>query len=296
MSYEDYKTKKSVVIVYTGDSKGKTSASLGLLVRALGNRWNVSFIQFIKYWGVGEHVFIRDIMPLYKDQLHFYKGGKGFYDAGDLSEKGISEATGLGESPSVFDDPESLRNLLGDNPRWVWNIDPTRSRPDPMLIPWVAEKLLYEARDAEAKALEGLGKLDEALKIYNSLLTQVTDPQYRVTLEERVADLTAKIAERDRLMAAQGAPATQPEGPAIIEPELPQYVLTETRGIIYDPAGDSFIAVGDQNLRVGEAVEGFPSVRVKSISYQTAVFSVTNESMTKDFVVKVQGDILEIVE
>ncbi len=211
-------------------------------------------------------------------------------------EKGISEATGLGESPSVFDDPESLRNLLGDNPRWVWNIDPTRSRPDPMLIPWVAEKLLYEARDAEAKALEGLGKLDEALKIYNSLLTQVTDPQYRVTLEERMADLTAKIAERDRLMAAQGVPATQPAGPAVIEPELPQYVLTETRGIIYDPAGDSFIAVGDQNLRVGEAVEGFPSVRVKSISYQTAVFSVTNESMTKDFVVKVQGDILEIVE
>lgn len=91
MSFEDYKTKQAVVIVYTGDSKGKTSASLGLLVRALGNRWNVAFIQFIKYWGVGEHVFIRDIMPLYKDQLHFYKGGKGFYKAGDLSPQHISE-------------------------------------------------------------------------------------------------------------------------------------------------------------------------------------------------------------
>lgn len=85
MAFEDYKTKDSVVIVYTGDSKGKTSASLGLMTRALGNRWNVAFIQFIKYWGVGEHVFIRDILPAFKDQLTFYKGGKGFYNAGDLS-------------------------------------------------------------------------------------------------------------------------------------------------------------------------------------------------------------------
>jgi cob(I)alamin adenosyltransferase len=91
MAFEDYKTKQSVVIVYTGDSKGKTSASLGLMVRALGNRWKVAYFQFIKYWGVGEHVFIRDIMPLYKDQLHFYKGGKGFYKAGDLSEEFVSE-------------------------------------------------------------------------------------------------------------------------------------------------------------------------------------------------------------
>lgn len=90
MAFEDYKTKESVVVVYTGDSKGKTSAGMGLLVRALGNRWNVAFIQFIKYWGVGEHVFIRDIMPLFKEQLHFYKGGKGFYNAGDLSADAIT--------------------------------------------------------------------------------------------------------------------------------------------------------------------------------------------------------------
>lgn len=90
MAFEDYQTKDSVVLVYTGDGKGKTSASLGLMARALGNRWNVAFIQFIKYWGVSEHVFIRDIQPLYKDQLHFYKGGKGFYDAGELSPQNVT--------------------------------------------------------------------------------------------------------------------------------------------------------------------------------------------------------------
>lgn len=90
MSFEDFQTKESVVVVYTGDGKGKTSASLGLLTRALGNRWQVAFIQFIKYWGVGEHAFIRDILPVYKDDLYFYKGGKGFYDAGELTEQDVT--------------------------------------------------------------------------------------------------------------------------------------------------------------------------------------------------------------
>lgn len=91
MAFEDYQTKQSVVVVYTGDNKGKTSAALGLMVRGLGNRWNVAFIQFIKYWGVGEHVFIRDIMPVFSDQLYFYKGGKGFYKAGDITAEHVTE-------------------------------------------------------------------------------------------------------------------------------------------------------------------------------------------------------------
>ncbi len=90
MAFEDYQIRESVVVVYTGEGKGKTSAGLGLMVRALGNRWNVAFIQFIKYWGVGEHVFIRDIMPTYGDQLFFFKGGKGFYNAGELSEHQVT--------------------------------------------------------------------------------------------------------------------------------------------------------------------------------------------------------------
>lgn len=103
MSFEDYKTKESVVIVYTGEGKGKTSASLGLLARALGTRWNVAFIQYIKYWGVGEHTFIRDIQPLFKDQLYFYKGGKGFYDAGDLSEKHVTKEDHIRAARETYD-------------------------------------------------------------------------------------------------------------------------------------------------------------------------------------------------
>lgn len=92
MSFEGYKTKESVVVVYTGEGKGKTSASVGLMARALGNGWKVAFIQFIKHWNVGEHDFIKQIQPIYKRKLLFYKGGKGFYDAGVLSAKDVTPA------------------------------------------------------------------------------------------------------------------------------------------------------------------------------------------------------------
>jgi cob(I)alamin adenosyltransferase len=91
MAFEDYKTKDAVVVVYTGEGKGKTSASVGLLARALGNGWSAAYIQFIKHWNVGEHDFIYKIEPVFGDKLLFYKGGKGFYDAGDLSAKDVSE-------------------------------------------------------------------------------------------------------------------------------------------------------------------------------------------------------------
>jgi cob(I)alamin adenosyltransferase len=92
MAFEDYKTKDSVVLVYTGEGKGKTSASVGLLARALGNGWKAAYIQFIKHWEVGEHKFIHKIEPVFGDNLLFFKGGKGFYNAGDLSAKDVSEA------------------------------------------------------------------------------------------------------------------------------------------------------------------------------------------------------------
>lgn len=91
MAFEDFKTKDSVVVVYTGEGKGKTSASLGLMIRALGADWRVAYIQFIKHWKVNEHKFIEQIQPTFGENLLFYKGGAGFYNAGELSAKGISD-------------------------------------------------------------------------------------------------------------------------------------------------------------------------------------------------------------
>lgn len=92
MAYEDFQTKQSVVIVYTGENKGKTSASLGLSLRALGqDDWRVAFVQFIKTWPVGEHKVLKKLAEVYDGRLSLVVGGKGFYNAGEVSAKNVSE-------------------------------------------------------------------------------------------------------------------------------------------------------------------------------------------------------------
>jgi cob(I)alamin adenosyltransferase len=94
MAFEDYKTKDSVLVVYTGEGKGKTSASIGLMARALGRGWKVAYVQFVKTWETGESQFIAKLLEskIFGDNLNYYRGGKGFYNAGDLSAKNVSEA------------------------------------------------------------------------------------------------------------------------------------------------------------------------------------------------------------
>ncbi len=94
MAFEDYKTKEAVVLVYTGEGKGKTSASVGLLARALGRGWKVAYVQFVKTWETGESKFIEKLIEskIFDGKLSYYRGGKGFYNAGDLSAKDVSEA------------------------------------------------------------------------------------------------------------------------------------------------------------------------------------------------------------
>lgn len=85
------KQKKRVIVVYTGEGKGKTSASLGLTIRALGAGHKVAFVQFIKLWDVAEHAFIQKIMPSFEQSFDFYKGGLGFFEAGELSSKSTAD-------------------------------------------------------------------------------------------------------------------------------------------------------------------------------------------------------------
>jgi cob(I)alamin adenosyltransferase len=46
----------SLVLVNTGDGKGKTTAAMGTLLRAVARGWKVCVIQFVKSgrWRVGE--------------------------------------------------------------------------------------------------------------------------------------------------------------------------------------------------------------------------------------------------
>lgn len=90
------------VIVYTGEGKGKTSAGLGLICRALGAGYRVAFIQFIKSWHVSEDRFFESIQPVFPDKLTVCKGGKGFYHAGELSAKGVSDQEHIQSAKTTY--------------------------------------------------------------------------------------------------------------------------------------------------------------------------------------------------
>lgn len=66
--------EKGLVIVYTGNGKGKTTAALGLILRAVGYRKKCLIIQFNKAWFTGELVGLKKLAPLAK----IIQGGKGF--------------------------------------------------------------------------------------------------------------------------------------------------------------------------------------------------------------------------
>ena len=50
---------KGLIQVYTGDGKGKTTAALGLALRAAGRNMKVLIVQFMKKWDYGELHSIR---------------------------------------------------------------------------------------------------------------------------------------------------------------------------------------------------------------------------------------------
>jgi cob(I)alamin adenosyltransferase len=66
---------KGLFVIYTGDGKGKTTAALGMAVRALGHGYPVTVIQFIKSNDrCGEHNLPRRFDGL----LNVHVMGKGF--------------------------------------------------------------------------------------------------------------------------------------------------------------------------------------------------------------------------
>jgi len=75
--------QRGLLVVYTGHGKGKTTAALGMVFRALGRGFRVSVVQFIKgKWKTGERLFAETIPG-----LHFHVMGLGFtWESDDLAK------------------------------------------------------------------------------------------------------------------------------------------------------------------------------------------------------------------
>ena len=67
--------ERGVVLLLTGDGKGKSSSAFGMVMRALGYGYKVGVVQFIKGAQLsGEEMYLKDQCP----QVDFYQMGTGF--------------------------------------------------------------------------------------------------------------------------------------------------------------------------------------------------------------------------
>lgn len=74
--------KNGLIQVYTGDGKGKTTAAIGLGVRAVGRGYKVAMIQFLKAMETGELKSLEKISDNFK-VYRFEETTKFFWEAND---------------------------------------------------------------------------------------------------------------------------------------------------------------------------------------------------------------------
>jgi cob(I)alamin adenosyltransferase len=96
--------EKGLLMVHTGKGKGKTTAAMGLAMRAIGNGMKVGIVQFVKgKWETGE----RQVLEAFPDQVEIRVMGEGFsWDSQDR-QRDIAAANAAWEmAKDMIADPQ----------------------------------------------------------------------------------------------------------------------------------------------------------------------------------------------
>ena len=105
------KAQKGLLIVFTGNGKGKTTASLGMALRTIGHGYKVAIIQFIKGgWTTGEEKALKNLSP----NISWHTLGEGFtWETQDRirDEKFVQEAWQLAKK---YIENESYKLIILD--------------------------------------------------------------------------------------------------------------------------------------------------------------------------------------
>jgi cob(I)alamin adenosyltransferase len=93
-----------LLMVHTGDGKGKSTAAFGMLVRALGWGFKVGVVQYIKgKWITGE----RQFLTRFPDQVRYAVMGEGFtWDVADRERDIAAARAAWAKSLEMIADPE----------------------------------------------------------------------------------------------------------------------------------------------------------------------------------------------
>ncbi|MDJ0729893.1 MAG: cob(I)yrinic acid a,c-diamide adenosyltransferase [Crocosphaera sp.] len=104
--------EKGLIIVNTGNGKGKTTAALGMVMRSLGHGFRVAIIQFIKgAWEPAE----KAVLSQWENQLEFLAMGEGFTWETQDRKRDILKAKQAWETAvSFINNPEYQLVLLDE--------------------------------------------------------------------------------------------------------------------------------------------------------------------------------------
>ncbi|MEM6597680.1 MAG: cob(I)yrinic acid a,c-diamide adenosyltransferase [Cyanobacteria bacterium P01_C01_bin.69] len=105
------KIEKGLIIVNTGNGKGKTTAALGVVLRSLGHGFNVAIVQFIKGgWEPAE----KAALSHWPEQLKFHAMGEGFTWETQDRDRDIKTAGAAWEKALTYIRDADYRTVLLD--------------------------------------------------------------------------------------------------------------------------------------------------------------------------------------
>ncbi len=114
------RSAESLVLVNTGNGKGKSSAAFGVMIRSVARDWPTAVVQFLKSgdWQVGEEKIGRKL------GVAWWTVGDGFsWDSDDLSEDQALAQAGWNHTKSLLESGE-YRTLILDEitypMNWGW--------------------------------------------------------------------------------------------------------------------------------------------------------------------------------
>ena len=104
--------EKGLVIIHTGKGKGKSTAAMGLAVRAIGNGMKVGIVQFVKgVWETGERV----VLDKFPDLCVIKAMGEGFSWETQDRERDIAAARHAWEmAKEMINDPSYNMVILDE--------------------------------------------------------------------------------------------------------------------------------------------------------------------------------------
>jgi len=153
----------SLLLVNTGDGKGKSTAAFGTVIRAVARGWKVAVIQFLKSgeWSVGEEKIARDI------GVDWWAMGDGFtWDSKDMEESEAIATTGWDRAQETIGSGEYDLVVLDEVTypiNWGWIdldavVDVLSGRPEKVNV-------IVTGRDAPQRLIDLADTVTEMRKV-----------------------------------------------------------------------------------------------------------------------------------